>query len=164
MNRHYHPHFYREIVLEAIQRIPDLAVGVDVMAGFPGETEERFQNTYRLIDSLPIAYLHIFPFSPRPGTPAATMGEKISPPVIRRRCRLLRELDKRKRLSFLNRFLGKVRPVLVENRQDKATGLPRGFSDNYLPVVVQADSPLENQILLARLDRIEANRLVAIPA
>ena len=163
MNRHYHPQFYREIVLEAIQRIPDLAVGVDVMAGFPGETEERFQNTYRLIESLPIAYLHVFPFSPRPGTPAATMGEQISPAVIRQRCRLLRELDKRKRLSFLNRFLGKVRPVLVENRQDTATGLRCGFSDNYLPVLVQADSPLENQNVLTRFDRLEGNRLVAIP-
>jgi threonylcarbamoyladenosine tRNA methylthiotransferase MtaB len=161
MNRHYHPLFYREIVLEAIQRIPDLAVGVDVMVGFPGETEERFQNTYNLIESLPIAYLHIFPFSPRHGTPAATMGEQISPAVIRQRCRLLRELDKRKRFTFLNRFLGKVRPVLVENRQDKATGLPCGLSDNYLPVMLQADSTLENQNVLARFDRIEGRKLVA---
>jgi threonylcarbamoyladenosine tRNA methylthiotransferase MtaB len=163
MNRHYHPNFYRQIVLEAIHRIPDLAVGVDVMVGFPGETEERFQNTYRLIESLPIAYLHIFPFAPRPGTPAAAMEEKISPAVIRQRCQLLRELDKIKRLTFQNRFLGKVRPVLVENRQDKATGLLCGFSDNYLPVLVQADTPLENQKVLARLDRMERGKLVATP-
>ena len=164
MNRHYHPHFYSEIVLEAIERIPDLAVGVDVMVGFPGETDERFQNTYRLIESLPIAYLHIFPFSPRPGTRAAAMEEQISPALISQRCRWLRELDQSKRLTFLNRFLGKVRPILVENRQDAATGLPCGFSDNYLPVLVQADLPLRNQNLLARLDRLEGNRLVAIPA
>jgi threonylcarbamoyladenosine tRNA methylthiotransferase MtaB len=164
MNRHYHPHFYSEIVLEAIHRIPDLAVGVDVMVGFPGETDERFQNTYRLIESLPIAYLHIFPFSPRPGTQAAAMEEQISPALISQRCRWLRELDQSKRLTFLNRFLGKVRPILVENRQDAATGLPCGFSDNYLPVLVQADSPLRNQNVLARLDRLEGNRLVAIPA
>ena len=164
MNRHYHPHFYSEIVLEAIHRIPDLAVGVDVMVGFPGETDERFQNTYRLIESLPIAYLHIFPFSPRPGTRAAAMEDQISPALISQRCRWLRELDQSKRLTFLNRFLGKVRPILVENRQDAATGLPCGFSDNYLPVLVQADSPLRNQNVLARLDRLERNRLVAIPA
>ena len=161
MNRHYHPHFYSEIVLEAIHLIDDLAVGVDVMVGFPGETDERFQNTYRLIESLPVAYLHIFPFSPRPGTPAAAMGDQISPTLISQRCRLLRELDKSKRLTFLNRFLGKVRPVLVENRRDAATGLPCGFSDNYLPVLVQADTPLENQNVLARLDRIEGRKLVA---
>jgi threonylcarbamoyladenosine tRNA methylthiotransferase MtaB len=163
MNRHYHPRFYREIVLEAIHRIPDLAVGVDVMVGFPGETDERFQNTYGLIESLPVAYLHIFPFSPRPGTPAATMEEQVSPALIRQRCRLLRELDESKRLTFLNRFLGKVRPVLVENRQDPSTGLPCGFSDNYLPVLVQADSPLENGIFMAKLDRIEGAKLIAIP-
>ena len=164
MNRHYRPHFYSEIVLEAIERIPHLAVGVDVMVGFPGETDERFQNTYRLIESLPIAYLHIFPFSPRPGTRAAAMEDQISPALISQRCRRLRELDQSKRLTFLNRFLGKVRPILVENRQDAATGLPCGFSDNYLPVLVQADSPLRNRNVLARLDRLEGNRLVAIPA
>jgi threonylcarbamoyladenosine tRNA methylthiotransferase MtaB len=91
------------------------------------------------------------------------MGEQISPAVIRQRCLLLRELDKRKRLSFLNRFLGKVRPVLVENRQDTETGLRCGFSDNYLPVLIQADSPLENQNVLTRFDRIEGRKLVATP-
>ena len=164
MNRNYHPQFYREIVLEAIHRIPELAVGVDVMVGFPGETDEQFQNTYRLIESLPVAYLHIFPFSPRPGTAAAAMEGQSSPALIAQRSRLLKELDKSKRLTFLNRFLGTVRPVLVENRKDAATGLPCGFSDNYLPVLVQTDIPLENQNVLARLDRLEGNRLVAVPA
>lgn len=163
MNRHYHPDFYSEIVLEAIHRIPDLAVGVDVLVGFPGETDERFQNTYRLIESLPVAYLHIFPFSPRPGTTAAAMGEQISPAVIRQRSRLLRELDKAKRLTFLQRFLGKIRPVLVENRRDGASSMRCGFSDNYLPVLVQADSAMENQIVMAKLERLEGTKLVAIP-
>ena len=164
MNRNYHPLFYKEIVLEAIQHIPDLAVGVDVMVGFPGETDEQFQNTFRLIQSLPVAYLHIFPFSPRPGTAAADMEEQSSPALIGQRSRFLRELDKSKRLTFLNRFLGKVRPVLVENRKDAATGLPCGFSDNYLPVLIQTEIPLENQNVLARFDRLEGNRLVAVPA
>jgi threonylcarbamoyladenosine tRNA methylthiotransferase MtaB len=163
MNRHYHPHYYREIVLEAMHRIPDLAVGVDVMVGFPGETDERFQNTYRFLESLPVAYLHIFPFSPRSGTPAAAMEEQLSPALTSQRCRVLRELDKSKRLTFLNRFIGKVRPVLVENRLDAATGLPCGFSDNYLPVLVQTHIPLENQHVLARFDRLEGNRLLAVP-
>ena len=163
MNRHYRPHFYSEIVLEALHRIPDLAVGVDVMVGFPGETDERFLSTYRLLESLPVAYLHIFPFSPRSGTPAAHMGEQLSAALISQRCRVLRELDKSKRLTFLNRFLGKVRPVLVENRQDAATGLSCGFSDNYLPVLVQSDIPLENQNVLARFNRVEGGKLVATP-
>ncbi len=163
MNRRYHPDFYRELVLEATQRIPDLAVGADVLVGFPGETDECFQNSYRLIESLPIAYLHVFPYSPRPTTPAATMNAQVSPSVIRQRCGLLRELDQAKRLTFLQRFSGEMRQVLVENRRDEASSMQCGFTDNYLPVLVPADSALENQVVMARLDRLEGNRLVAIP-
>lgn len=163
MNRHYHPDFYRELVLEATQRIPALAVGADVLVGFPGETDECFQNSYRLIESLPIAYLHVFPYSPRPTTPAATMSAQVSPSVIRQRCGSLRELDKAKRLTFLQRFLGEMRQVLVENRRDEVSSMQCGFTDNYLPVLVPSDASLDNQIVMARLDRLEGNKLVAIP-
>ena len=163
MNRHYHPNSYRDLVLEATHRIPDLAVGADVLVGFPGETDECFHHTYRLIEALPVAYLHVFPFSPRPNTPAANMREQVPAEVIRQRCKLLAELDKAKRFMFLQRFLGKMRPVLVENRRDEDSGMLCGFSDNYLPVLVQADSDLENQVVMARLDRLEGNKLVAIP-
>jgi threonylcarbamoyladenosine tRNA methylthiotransferase MtaB len=163
MNRHYHPDFYRELVLEATQRIPDLAVGADVLVGFPGETDECFQNSYRLIESLPIAYLHVFPYSSRPTTLAATMSAQVSPSVIRQRSGLLRELDKVKRLTFLQRFSGEMRQVLVENRRDEASSMWCGFTDNYLPVLVPADSALENQIVMAKLSRVEDAKLVAIP-
>jgi threonylcarbamoyladenosine tRNA methylthiotransferase MtaB len=163
MNRHYHPDLYRDLVLEATQRIPDLAVGADVLVGFPGETDACFQNSYRLIESLPIAYLHVFPYSPRPTTPAATMSDQVSPAVIRQRSGLLRELDQTKRLAFLQRFLGEMQQVLVENRWDEASSMQCGFTDNYLPVLVPADASLENQIIMARMDRLEGNRLVAIP-
>ncbi|MGD9166915.1 MAG: tRNA (N(6)-L-threonylcarbamoyladenosine(37)-C(2))-methylthiotransferase MtaB [Syntrophobacterales bacterium] len=163
MNRHYHPDLYRDLVLEATQRIPYLAVGADVLVGFPGETDACFQNSYRLIESLPIAYLHVFPYSPRPTTPAATMSDQVSPAVIRQRSGLLRELDLEKRLAFLQRFLGEMQQVLVENRWDEASSMQCGFTDNYLPVLVPADASLENQIIMARMDRLEGNRLVAIP-
>ena len=163
MNRHYQPDFYRDLVLEATLRIPDLAVGVDVLVGFPGETDECFHNTYRLIESLPVAYLHVFPYSSRPNTPAANMRGQVPAEVTRQRCKLLADLDKAKRLTFLQRFLGKMRPVLVENRRNKATGMLCGFSDNYLPVLLQTDSDLENQVVMTKLDRLEGNRLLAIP-
>ena len=89
------------------------------------------------------------------------MGDQVPTALISQRCRVLRELDKNKRLTFLNRFLGKVRSVLVENRQDATTGLSCGFSDNYLPVLVQTDVSLENQNVLARFDHIEGRKLVA---
>jgi threonylcarbamoyladenosine tRNA methylthiotransferase MtaB len=163
MNRHYHPDFYRKLVLEATSRVPDLAVGVDVLVGFPGETDECFQHTYRLIASLPIAYLHIFPFSPRVGTPAATMTQQVPAAVIRQRCRLLRELDKEKRLGFLQQFIGEMRPVLVESRLDAGSGMKCGFSDNYLPVLIREDSALDNQVVTARFDRLHGTKLVAVP-
>jgi threonylcarbamoyladenosine tRNA methylthiotransferase MtaB len=163
MNRHYNPDFYRDLVLEATQRIPDLAVGADVLVGFPGETDACFQNSYRLIESLPIAYLHVFPYSPRPTTPAATMSARVSPSVIRQRCALLRELDRVKRLTFLQRFLGEMRQVLVENRRDEASSMQCGFTDNYLPVLVQASASLENQVVMAKLDKVDGAKLVAIP-
>ncbi len=76
---------------------------------------------------------------------------------------MLRELDKAKRLTFMQRFLGKVRAVLVEHRRDEASGMRCGFSDNYLPVLIQADQALENQVVMARFDRLEGRRLVAVP-
>jgi threonylcarbamoyladenosine tRNA methylthiotransferase MtaB len=161
MNRQYPPALYRDLVLEAAHRIADLAVGADVLVGFPGETDEHFQETLRLLESLPLAYLHIFPFSPRPGTPAATMSHQTDPSKIKKRCRILKELDTNKRLQFLQRFIGETRPVLVENRKDRASGLHCGFSDNYLPVLVPTDSPMENHIVMARLNGIQGNRLVA---
>jgi threonylcarbamoyladenosine tRNA methylthiotransferase MtaB len=163
MNRPYLPTLYQDLVLEAVHRIPDLSVGADVLVGFPGETDKRFQETFRLVESLPLAYLHIFPFSPRPGTPAATMRQQTAPAEIKQRCRILKELDRKKRLQFLERFIGEIRPVLVENRQDESSGLRCGFSDNYLPVLVQSDSTMENEIVMARLTRLQGNRLVAEP-
>jgi threonylcarbamoyladenosine tRNA methylthiotransferase MtaB len=163
MNRHYEPRFYRDRVYEAISRIPDLAVGADVLAGFPGETDQHFQNTYGLLESLPLAYLHIFPFSPRPGTAAAKMKERVAPPVIRRRCDLLRQLDRFKRLAFTQRFIGKVRPVLLESRRDRISGGRCGFSDNYLPVVIPDGAARGNRVIMARFDRLEGTRMVGSP-
>jgi threonylcarbamoyladenosine tRNA methylthiotransferase MtaB len=138
-------------------------VGADVLVGFPGETAECFQHTYSLLESLPVAYLHVFPFSVRPNTPAAAMKAQVAPSVIRERCRLLRQLDQAKRLAFMQRFLGKTRTILVENRRDEASGLYCGFTDNYLPVLVRADSNRQNQIMMARLDQLQGTKLVATP-
>jgi threonylcarbamoyladenosine tRNA methylthiotransferase MtaB len=162
MNRAYHPLFYRDLVRDAVARIPDLAVGADVLVGFPGETDACFLNTYRLLESLPLAYLHVFPFSARPGTRAALMKERVPPPVIRRRSALLRELDKAKRLALMGRFVGTARRVLLEGRS-AAGGGRLGFSDNYIPVLVKSDGLGENRLLLARFEKIEGTRVVATP-
>ena len=85
MHRKYHPHNYRDRIEAAFQRMPNAAFGADVMVGFPGEAEEDFEETRSLIDSLPFTYLHVFPFSRRPGTPADKMGGQVNGAVIRER-------------------------------------------------------------------------------
>lgn len=112
---------------EAVRRCPDVALGVDVIAGLPGETEESFQITRQFIADLPLAYLHAFSFSPRPGTPAAALPGRIPTAVVRQRVRRLRELGDRHRAGFAARFAGQVRMVLAESGQ-------RGLTDNYLRV------------------------------
>jgi threonylcarbamoyladenosine tRNA methylthiotransferase MtaB len=163
MNRHYQPARYRELVAEAQRRMPDLAVGTDVLVGFPGETAQRFDRTFRLLEALPVAYLHVFPFSPRPGTPAADMDQQVPSPVIRERCRHLRQLDRVKRLEFMRRFVGTTRPVLVEGRLDSRRRMRFGFSDNYLPVLVPADAAGDNQVIAATFEKLEGMRLLGLP-
>lgn len=162
MNRTYHPLFYRDLVLDAVARIPGLAVGADVLVGFPGETDACFLSTYCLLESLPLAYLHVFSFSPRPGTRAAVMKGRVPPAVIRIRSALLRQLDRAKRLAFMGRFVGTVRPVLLEGRS-AADGGRLGLSDNYIPVLVKSGEAGENQLVMARFEEIQETRMVAAP-
>ena len=138
MGRRYKAAEYAAKVEKIVNRIPDCAMGADVMVGFPGEREEHFASTCALIDSLPMTYLHVFPFSLRTDTPAERLPDHLSPQVKNGRCRRLIQLGEHKRLDFHRRFLGRELEVLVENRRDKATGLATGLSDNYIKVLFAA--------------------------
>src|SRR4051794_15986943 len=96
MHRKYRPWHYEEKVRKIRSAMPDAAIGADVMVGFPGETDELFRETYDFIERLPFTYLHVFTFSARPGTPAATMPNQVHAAVARERNRVLRELVARK--------------------------------------------------------------------
>ena len=117
------------------QAIPDLAVGVDVIGGFPGEDDRAFANTCDLISRLPLAYLHVFPFSRREGTPAARFPDQVPGKVIKARCAALRELGRERRVDFYRAFLGKRLKVLIESKRDRETGLLKGFSPQLYPRV-----------------------------
>jgi threonylcarbamoyladenosine tRNA methylthiotransferase MtaB len=126
------------------------------LVGFPGEDEAAFRNTYDLVESLPVTYLHVFPFSPREGTPAAGFSEPVPSDAIKVRCRALRELGTAKRAAFYRRFAGKTLSVLVEDRPDRETGNPKGISGNYLTVLLEEDTEgRENQLVNARIVRVE---------
>jgi len=133
MNRNYDRRFISDLVRELHGRIPNLSIGADMIAGFPGETAERFQNSFDLISSLPLAYLHVFPFSKREGTSAAQFPDQVGEEEIKIRAERLRDLGKEKRQIFYRRFVNQELSVLVEGRRGKEGGL-RGFSRNYVPV------------------------------
>ena len=128
MRRWYRARHYADRILKARAWLPDAAIGADVMVGFPGETECEFEDTLHLVESLPLTYLHVFTYSPRPGTPAAAMPDQTPLPVRKRRSRLLRELAARKHLEFRRRMVGRKLSVLTLSQPGLA------FSDNYLKV------------------------------
>jgi threonylcarbamoyladenosine tRNA methylthiotransferase MtaB len=148
MRRNYDSTFFKNRLQEIREAIPDIAIGIDVMVGFPGEGEKEFDNTLRLIAELPVAYLHVFPYSERPGTVASALPGRVDETVKKRRGEILRKLGKEKRNAFARMFIGKKLGVLIEHKKDKYTGFMKGFSDNYIPVVIEnGNYSLVNRVL-----------------
>ena len=143
MNRDYDRSFLSDLVQELHLRIPNLSVGADVIVGFPGETKEKFRNTYGLVESLPFSYLHVFPFSRRKGTPAFLFPQRVDEKEIKKRSETMRELGKQKRQAFYRQFLNQELSVLVEDRKDKETGRWKGLSRNYIPVFLTNDNGIK---------------------
>jgi threonylcarbamoyladenosine tRNA methylthiotransferase MtaB len=154
MHRRYRAADFAGLITRIRKILPDAAIGVDVMAGFPGEDDEAFRNTYELLADLPVTYLHVFPYSKRPGTVAAGMEGQVLKQVKDERVALLRELDARKKKEFYTAHLGEVREVLVESGgRRKAAGM-KGFTDNYIPVRFPAPADIGNQLVRVKLDRL----------
>jgi threonylcarbamoyladenosine tRNA methylthiotransferase MtaB len=141
MNRHYDGAIFRSLVAKVMAAKPATALGLDVMVGFPGEDDLAFQRTYDMIEDLPVAYLHVFPFSKRPGTPAAVMKGQVREEDKRERAERLRDLGQEKRRAFMKQFIGQRLQVLIEDRIDKKTGRYKGFSQHYIPVTVDNGRP-----------------------
>lgn len=132
MRRRYKRELYAERVAMIKAKMPHCAIGVDVIVGFPGETDDHFKETYNFINGLDISYLHVFTYSERPNTPAAEMPGMIDVGLRRQRNKMLRILSEKKRHHFYQNFLGEKRPVLFEGNEQK--GLMYGFTDNYVKV------------------------------
>ena len=160
MGRPYRAVAFSNLVTKIRCRITDAAIGVDTLIGFPGETHQAFVQTYELMRELPITYLHVFPFSARPGTPAARYPDKVAPDMLKKRCAQLRELGKTKRLNFYKEFIGKRLEVLVESTRHSPSGLLRGLSSNYIPVLIDAGDDHKNQLRSVRVEKRVGNALV----
>jgi len=136
MNRHYTTDFFRQLLLDIHQRQPGAAIGLDVITGFPGETERQFEATCQYLESLPFSHLHVFPFSKRPGTPAAEMKEQLPGNIVKERAAILREIGEQKLHNYAARFVGQSLEIVIEGGGDAAR--KKGLSRQYLPVWVEA--------------------------
>jgi threonylcarbamoyladenosine tRNA methylthiotransferase MtaB len=160
MRRRYQRELYAERVAMIKNHLPHCCVGVDVIVGFPGETEDDFLETYRFINELDISYLHVFTYSERPNTPAATMSEVVPMAERRRRNEMLSILSQKKTRYFYEQQQGSIRPVLLEkSRQD---GLLSGFTDNYVKVEIPLEESWVNHIVPAKLSHINAEGTMQI--
>jgi len=171
MHRKYRPWHYREKIEKIHAAMPTAAIGADVMVGFPGETDAEFEETRRVIESLPLTYLHVFTYSARPGTPAAGMPNQVAAPVARERNRVLRELASEKKRAFMRSFVGKSVPAITlraascgasadENSSRPVT--TEALTDNYLKL--RLDGRYEsNQWLHVDIRSIEGDALAGIP-
>ncbi|MBI4948663.1 MAG: tRNA (N(6)-L-threonylcarbamoyladenosine(37)-C(2))-methylthiotransferase MtaB [Deltaproteobacteria bacterium] len=156
MRRPYTREEFADKVFRLIESVKDISIGADIIAGFPGEGEREFDNSYSLVASLPISYLHIFPYSKRRGTPASSYKGQVLPDAVKGRIERLQPLDAEKRRSFYEKSVGKTAEVLAELSRDKKTGLLRGRSANYIPVLFDGPESLKNTIVKVRFASYDA--------
>lgn len=138
--------------------MPGCCIGVDVIVGFPGETEEEFLKTYQFINELDVSYLHVFTYSERPNTAAIDMDSPVEIEVRKQRSKMLRSLSLKKRRHFYNQHIGREMNVLFE--QDIEAGKIHGFTDNYIRVAVPHEKGLVNQLLGVKLQKIDPNGIM----
>jgi threonylcarbamoyladenosine tRNA methylthiotransferase MtaB len=145
MHRKYRPRHYEDRLRKARKWMPDAAIGADVMVGFPGETDDEFEQTRQFIEDLPFTYLHVFTYSARPGTPAAVMPDQVPKQVRKGRNRVLRELAAEKNLEFRKRFVGrKLSAVTLSSER-------RALSHNFIQIEL-ARPYRENELVEVELD------------
>jgi threonylcarbamoyladenosine tRNA methylthiotransferase MtaB len=160
MHRRYRPWHYAEKLAVIREAMPEAAIGADVMVGFPGETEALFEESYRFIEAQPFTYLHLFPFSARPGTAAWRMAQ--TQPVrgerVRERMARLRALMEEKQAAFRQRASDGRLPVvtLKANDADRARQVTPALSDNFLPIEIVETLPA-NQMLWVAVSHLKKN-------
>ncbi|WP_262151609.1 tRNA (N(6)-L-threonylcarbamoyladenosine(37)-C(2))-methylthiotransferase MtaB [Chryseobacterium foetidum] len=160
MKRRYLTKLYNERVNKIREVMPHAAIGVDVIVGFPGETEELFMETYNFLNELPISYLHVFTYSERENTEAAEMDGAVPVPERKRRNKMLRILSEKKKMSFYQTQLGQTLPVLWEH--ENKDGKMYGFTENYVRVQKDFDSASVNQIEFLKLEKITEDGAVSV--
>jgi threonylcarbamoyladenosine tRNA methylthiotransferase MtaB len=155
MKRRYSVSDYQRAVSLIRAQVPRAAITTDIIVGFPGETDEEFRESYELCRKLGFARIHVFPYSPRPGTEAAGMPDQVSARVKRERCQQMLALAEASARNFRRQFLGRVMPVLWEQRDGK--GVWSGLTDNYIRVYAKSAEDLTNRLLPVKLVEIRGD-------
>lgn len=150
MNRQYDTQYFSEVIQRCRSAVPNCGIGIDVLAGFPGENDLQFDNTRNFLESLDFTYLHVFPYSKRPGTKAAEFKGEVHKSIKDKRVAVLRAIGDTKRQHFHQNQLGSTVSVLIEGSQD-SSGLYKGFSDNYLEVHLATDTHSVNTVVEVNL-------------
>jgi threonylcarbamoyladenosine tRNA methylthiotransferase MtaB len=154
MKRRYLSSLYQERVAHIRKAMPMAGIGVDVIVGFPGETEEEFLITYNFLNELPVSYLHVFTYSERPNTPASTMNGIVPIEERNKRSKMLRSLSEKKKRYFYEQNVGLNAKVLFEN--DLEDGIMHGFTENYVRVSAKYDPLRVNEIIPVSISEINA--------
>jgi threonylcarbamoyladenosine tRNA methylthiotransferase MtaB len=158
MRRRYERDYFRDRVERVLRAWPDAAIGTDLIVGFPGETATHFKSYFEFVESMPLAYFHVFPYSVRAGTTAAKFSGRVAQPEIKRRAAEMRELGECKRVEFARRFVGTKLKVLLEERGPG--GELRGYSRNYVRVSTQGPDELTNREVEVEASTVEGQQLV----
>ncbi|KPA15327.1 tRNA methyltransferase [Candidatus Magnetomorum sp. HK-1] len=151
MNRHYTRSFFRDLIFTIHKRIPDIAIGIDVLVGMPGETNLAFEKTLSLLEEIPAAYFHVFPFSSRKGTSAAQLKNQVSIQTIKARSKKIRQLGDQKRMTFFTNNIGHKQSVLIESENDNYL---KGLTGNYIQVRIPKEQAIKGQMTQVLLKKI----------
>jgi threonylcarbamoyladenosine tRNA methylthiotransferase MtaB len=160
MRRRYQRELYVDRVNQIKRLMPDACIGVDVIVGFPGESDQHFLDTYAFLVDLPVSYLHVFSYSERPNTPAAEMKNQVSKTIKNKRSKMLRTLSAKKRHAFYESQLQKTKTILFE--AENKEGYIQGFTENYVKVRAPWDPALQNQTRSATLAEIDQKGMVRL--
>lgn len=155
MGRRYSVADYAQTVALIREIVPDAAITTDVMVGFPGETDIEFNETYRFCEEIAFARIHVFPYSARPGTPAAKMPAPVTEEVKRARAQKMLEFSQKSVQKFQEQFLGQTREVLWEKEIAPGSNIYSGLTDNYIRVFTRSREPVTNKILPVRLIELQ---------
>ena len=160
MRRRYQRELYVDRVNKIKRLMPDACIGVDVIVGFPGESDQHFLDTYTFLVDLPVSYLHVFSYSERPNTIAAKMKNQVSKTIKNKRSKMLRGLSAKKRHAFYESQLQKTKTILFE--AENKEGYIQGFTENYVKVRMPWDPALQNQTKNATLSEIDQKGMVRL--